>query len=85
LSVDVDKITYPCGCNYSFFVLDNAAHVENDGWNIDLCHLHYNELLRRYGNVLEQREKAEVKWKEEEKKRLKRRIKINEDGSAYLD
>ena len=84
MSVDVDKIRYPCGCSYSFFVLDNAPHVEDDGWNINLCHLHYNELLRRYGNILEQREKAEIKWKEQERKKLKKNIKLTSNGTAYI-
>jgi len=85
LSVDVDKITYPCGCNYSFFVLDNAPHVEDDGWDINLCILHYTELIRRCGDVTEQRKKAEIKWKEQETMRLKRMIKLSENGTAYLD
>jgi hypothetical protein len=85
LSVDVDKIVYPCGCSYSFFVLDNAPHVEDDGWNIDLCIPHYTELIKRYGDVIAQREKAEIKWKEQERKKMKKSLKISPTGTAYLD
>lgn len=80
----VDKIMYPCGCEYSFFVLDNAPHVEDDGWEIDLCKKHYTELIRRYGDVQEQREKAEIKWKEQEYKNLQRNVRVTPTGQAYI-